>query len=37
VRLRERRGGWRLVEAQRGIRGWVPVTAMAEVGVDSRP
>ena len=36
VRLVERRGGWRLVEAPRGIRGWVPVTAMAEVGVDSR-
>jgi hypothetical protein len=37
VRLMERRGGWRLVEAPRGLRGWVPVTAMAEVGVNSRP
>jgi tetratricopeptide (TPR) repeat protein len=37
VTLLEQRGGWRLVQSPSGARGWVPVTALAEVrGLNSR-
>lgn len=38
VDVLEQRGGWRLVRAAGGARGWIPASALAEVrGLDSGP